>query len=232
VFGHVHVEVQRAGVLRVLPRDGRHALDDVADGAVGLAGLGVPPVPGQRAHHRVGIQRDDVRVVGKLPQHVGHRGGVGVLLRVELAVGLARAAHRAAHRLEGLLHALVAAAVAHRHRADQRTLLRRGAGSGLLRAFDVLADVALRPAVAVVDVRPERIGHAPGTHRAAGVARQRSAEHAGGFAVLEGVGQLQALREPRTGLFVAGRDLEGRAAEAGHRGDRRGRRRAVERGAG
>jgi len=136
----VDVEVDRADVVRrqherVLEQPLR--LRDVWRGRHAVLPLGRRRVE----HQRLGRERGDVRVVGKLPRDATHRLGVRVLIR-------RRHGHRVTlHQRSG------ECALARRLRQ------RRGAQREVVRGRPLL--------LALVDVRPARVRHPPPAHRAA-----------------------------------------------------------------
>ena len=206
--------MRRAGVLRMLPGRGLQARHDVAHHAVGLAGLAVPPVPRARGHHRVGVQRDDIGIVGEARHHAGHRRRVREFERIDVALLAQRRAIAGGARRLCLLHRLVGNAVAHGQGLDQRLLARRRGACGGARSREIAANLADVVPLRLVDVRSERVGHAPGAHRATRVERPCRPEAARCLGVLEAVGQQQALLKQPPGLGFARRGHETRGAEA------------------
>ena len=136
----------------------------------------MPVVPGAEIHDRLGVEHGDFVVVGKLRRDLRHRGRVG---RVERrAVGL---------RI---------AAVARRERPDQRLLAWARLAGKRLRLLR--GRIGRRDRVFLhrkIDVGTEHQRLAPEAHGAVGIELLRLAEGALRLAVIERVGEPQALIE-------------------------------------
>ena len=171
VGGHLHqvdVEVQQAGVGHTageVERPLEHSLDlQCARARRRLAGRDVPQLPGGEVHHRVGVERGDVEVVGVARVDAGHRVGVGELARREV---LDRLGPR-----EPL-----------RQRVDQVALDVGRARCGLARGGDGSVRTAQRRVQVdgvegvpvLVVVRAGGVGDAPVGERAAGIVLPRPA---------------------------------------------------------
>jgi hypothetical protein len=87
----VDVEVQRAGMIRILGDDALEGGDDLL-GARLWRPIGRPEVPGPQVHHRIGEEGGDLEVVRELPGGLAHRVGVGAVELGALGRGIGRVA--------------------------------------------------------------------------------------------------------------------------------------------
>ena len=193
VGGHLHqvdVEVEQAGMGHPAGEAERllqHPLDlQRARARRRLAGRDVPQLPGREVHHRVGVQRGDVEVVGVARVDAGHRVGVGELERREVLDRLGPG--------EPL-----------RQRVDQVALdvgrarcgLARG-GDGSVRAPQRRMQVdGVEGVPVLVVVRAGGVGDAPVGECAPGIVLHGPLEAAHRLLVVEAVAPQQAAVEPR-----------------------------------
>ena len=170
------------GLRRQHALQGRH---DRCTLRVRVVAARLPVIPGAEIHHRLGIERGDFVVVGKLLRDLRHFAGVGCVER----------------RASGLR----IVAVTHCERADQRLL----AGArlarkcfGLLRGSEGRRDSILLHRK--IDVGPEHQSLTPEAHGAVGIELLRHAEGTLRLAVIERVGKTQALVEIGLRAFILG----------------------------
>ena len=168
----------------------------IASPSRGLAALlvGLPIVPRQRVHRRLGREQRNVVVLRIIARDGQHRVGKGAVEIGALGIGVGRIA------------------LGQRH--DQRPLGRRDLGRQLLR----LGDRLQRQCVGVgrhrrVDVGPMGQRFAPPAHGAIGIEPLRLAEGGDRRGMVEAVGEAHALVEIALRLGARGGDREVDLAE-------------------
>jgi len=210
-IGSVDQEVVESGVPG--PRCDRalEPLGDVADLPRGLPGFPVPPVAARRDHHGLGIQHQDIGIVGVGIGEGAHPRRIDDVERMRLRRAARRADRHVGHgRLGGPGLGTVALAQGF----DQGLFARRGGGDARGRPGQVATRIDEIAAIRVVDVGTGRLGHAPGAHRAVRIQRQGRLEGARRLDVVERIRLQHAagVKLPRRGNGAGDRQLE--AAEA------------------
>ena len=209
----VHVQVQRAGVIRVPCHDRFQDRDDLRRVSLGLQ-LRVVVIPRLQVHQCLGVKSRGVEVVRSSGDELRGRLRVGLVERAPIVRRILR--------------------VARRKRADEGLLALAGARCQFDRALQSLPGLrVVRRVHAAVDVRTEHQGRAPPAHRALGVEFRGLEEGAFRSVVVEPVGEHQSLVEPalhfrlrtRDGKRVVAEPFEqGRADRSRDDGAGRGRR--------
>jgi|RhiMethySRZTD1v2_1073278.scaffolds.fasta_scaffold00226_50 hypothetical protein len=182
----VNVVVQRASMIGKPRNRPLERLEDARRLRLRCTVL-LPVVPRHRVHRGVGVQRLDIRIVGKLRCHLLHRCGVGAIQCRAIASTFRRIAHR-----QGL---------------DERTLTGAGTRSGGPGRLD--RDIR-RPAVVTrhrrVEIGTKRERLAPIRHRQRRIQARGFAKRADRLGVIERIQQPNALIEEPLGSRCAGRD--------------------------